>query len=91
MSEHLFRFLLSELQMVRVCCRKCRAITELPITELAAKFPEEKCRFCAAEFDLTANNLPILKGFQEAVAQLMTMQKAVEIEFTVPAKEAAKG
>jgi hypothetical protein len=86
MSETLFKFLLSELDTVRVRCMACNRVAEVHVDDLAA-FPDGNCRFCAAPL------LPPVSSGQGALYALLTMiqkfklrAKQVEVEFVLPAR-----
>lgn len=81
MSRKLFAFLLSELKTVRIICKNCNVITELPIADLADKFKAPKCPSCknsiASEnenpFVLLARSLAWFAG-----------ENRVDVEFIIP-------
>jgi hypothetical protein len=44
MGRKLLAFLLSELAIVRIICKMCNGVTELPIAELPKRFSGGECR-----------------------------------------------
>jgi predicted Zn finger-like uncharacterized protein len=86
MSEKLFRFLLSELETVRVKCLQCQTVFEVRTDQIAATFPESKCPVCRKMLGA----IPSVSGFthlSEAIRQFKADAASVQIEFTIPEKD----
>jgi hypothetical protein len=79
-SRHLLAILLSELKTVRVKCKKCGAIAELPLDKLGDVLNEGQCRFCKEGLhDVGARPLAdLVKAIGEAA------RVRAEIEFVIP-------
>lgn len=91
MSEHLLKVLLSELSTVRVVCKKCGAVFEMPLDRLAAAFRKtaQCCPFCGAGFHLfnpQGHAADVLGPFAQALADLQQAQNC-DVEFVLPQKE----
>jgi hypothetical protein len=75
MSEKLLKFLLSELQTVRIICHaeNCGVVTELPLAILAQRQEkkEPRCPHCNASFDPGKTEKDFLIEFAKAVQQLV--------------------
>jgi hypothetical protein len=89
MSERMFRFLLSELKIIRLVCKSpgCNKVTEVRLEDLAPpgmlrKFI--KCPFCEADYDPLSNGESAIHKFAAAAKLLQSMSKIVEIEFSIP-------
>ena len=80
MSRKLLALLLSEIQVVRVICCKCKTVIELPIGELA-RTGVNACPQCKANFDPSARGENLLQDLALVVQHLQTLQDRVEIEF----------
>ena len=83
MSRKLFAFLLSELNVVRVKCKHCGIVTELPTDEIYAKFQVPTCKYCGTNFaaaDDKRNPFARLQSLVEAYRA----SNDVEIEFILP-------
>lgn len=85
MSEHLFRFLLTELVTVRVVCGHCKAIIEVPTDELDKVFRTGVCHVCTMPLQLPGRNH--LAQLAEAIRWLGTEQDKLKVEFVIPIKE----
>ena len=82
-SEHVFKFLLDELNTVRVVC-KCQAVLEVPLEKLATAFPQSRCHLCGAVYDAVTgvdSNLAQLAG---ALAAVRRAKENFRIEFVLP-------
>src|SRR5437764_12980 len=99
MSDKLLRFfLLSELETVRVVCKKatCGAVIEVPISRLGNFFQGGNCRVCNNSFGVVDSlQRPItginwLETLENVLTALKNASKNVEIEFVLPAKEVCK-
>lgn len=80
MSERLFKFLLSELETVRITCVKeqCGFTIESSVANLP-KVAELICPFCKTAFDPDR----VLSGLM-AVPQLAKLSHRLKIEFVLP-------
>lgn len=85
MSEHIIRFLLSEIKTVRVVCKKCGAVIETPIEKAGdALASGRRCRFCNNDLgDPNHPNSDPLRGLA-AVAESLTSMENVEVHFVFP-------
>ena len=84
MSRKLFAFLLSELNLVRIKCKKCKKTAELTTEQLSSQFQEPSCPFChavIAKGDPT--NSPYAK-LASAIQSLKNVDDLVEVEFILP-------
>lgn len=83
MSEHLLKFLLSELSTVRLVCRAkhCGMVAEMPVEKLAAK-QHGACPFCGQEFGSTA-----LQEFGQQLLRVRELHQrgVVDLQFVLPA------
>lgn len=81
MSEHLLKFLLSELKTVRIHCRAacCGGVAEIPIDRLGQPIG---CPLCRTVW-MDASKQPLLKGLGNAVAALGNASE-VSVEFVLP-------
>ena len=86
MSRKLLAFLLSELNTVRILCRKCSAVAEMPLADLGRQ-PGHACRFCNAPFSLPPKNPGPFAALAQAIGELQKMNSAVDVEFVLPDKE----
>jgi hypothetical protein len=85
MSKKLLAFLLSELTTVRIICRKCSVVTEMPIDILiATKGGATQCPSCKNSF--TFQSVQPIANFASAVAEMRQIGLAVDLEFTVEDK-----
>jgi hypothetical protein len=86
MSETLFKFLLSEVKLVRVTCRhkmddgsECGGVVEVPIEKLAKVI---KCPVCDNHYAHNYSPFAVLgKNLQDAVALEVS---AAKLEFVIP-------
>lgn len=89
MSETLFRFLLSDLEKVRLVCQneRCGAVVEISFDRLAAQF-NEKCPGCERQFfgAFTHDQNP-LRRLAEAIKDIRKHPKDVQIEFAIPVRQ----
>jgi hypothetical protein len=82
MSKHLLSFLLSELTTVRVICKGCGVIVELPIHDLGTRFREAKCPLCNREL-LARDDEDALRNLDNAILAIKKFTDRVEIEFVM--------
>ncbi len=87
MSENLFRFLLSELGMIRVRCLHCKSVVEVATDQLKATFKGDHCPVCRHPLSgATESPFTLL---QEALTNFKANADRVEIEFALPSKDKA--
>lgn len=87
MSEKLLKFLLSELDTVRLVCRHkgCDAIVELPMEALArSSFNAFVCPVCQNGIQPAGQNN--LKALADAWKSLKSMNSFLDVEFVIPSK-----
>ena len=88
MSEKLFRFLLHELGIVRIRCKACEGVVEVPIEKLGTQFKSIQCPLCRADLAWQNASLPPgynpLKELASVAKYFAAVKDRVEIEFTVP-------
>ncbi len=90
MSEHLLKFLLSELDTVRILCGNpnCGAVVEVPLGRLRHTFRTYECPVCRQPFSLAGEEVGhnwLLK-LQEAVEGLRQADR-LKVQFVIPQKE----
>lgn len=89
MSKHLFAFLLTELNIVRIICQNpsCKKIVEMSFDELARK-PIIKCPLCTStEFNPaghTHTDYGPLFDLAKAVVSLKSLHESFDLEFVLP-------
>jgi hypothetical protein len=87
-SRKLLAFLVSELATVRVICQsaRCGAVVEVPVGNLAARYPAPVCPLCQAEFSpwkaQGADN-PLAR-LGTALAAVRDLHEKVQVEFVLP-------
>jgi hypothetical protein len=89
MSEKLFRFLLSELTIIRVCCLNpvCKGVIEIPLDKLRTMFPKCCCPLCRQQFHQPYDDgSHLLEWLGKAIEELKAIKDKVEIEFSLPDK-----
>lgn len=84
MSRKLLAFLLSELQTVRVICKKCEVVTEMTADKASGKFQSGRCPVCEEWF-----YNPGSTGFNPLFELLKMIQETkrittFDVEFTLP-------
>lgn len=87
MSEHVFKFLVSELGVVRVVCKspQCGAVTELPVERITSKLESGQCPVCRVDlFGLGLGVRNPLVQLADAIVHLQRYTKALEVEFVLP-------
>jgi hypothetical protein len=84
MPEKLLKFLLDELQIIRVTCKSpvCGATVETTIKKAQEAFPC-KCPVCGKDYVDGAITSPVSK-LAAVLVQLAAMKKEVRIEFVLP-------
>jgi len=85
MSRHLLTFLLSELQIVRVLCKRkgCGVITELALDALARKHEDGRCRGCGDTLVTGGDDGPFAL-LVRAVRELHDRRDQLDLEFVLP-------
>lgn len=83
MSEHIFRFLLSELTTARIRCKACGVVTELPVTDMGNV---TACPSCRAKMEEPQHHNSIFLGLANAVRDVLNKSATAEIEFVLPEK-----
>ena|ERR1700687_2683704 len=98
MSEKLLRFLLGELETVRIKClgtgrhqsAPCPMIFEIPVEQLGQTFPNNSCPTCGQTFTNPGQGPPnILDPLGKAlgILKMMAEKKMLQIEFVLPDKD----
>ena len=83
MVERLNRVKLEEMQRVRLFCKQCETVTEIPTPELAKYDVVQKCPRCKSTFFPGANpkeDNPLLV-LEKAIALFKNADSKVSIEF----------
>jgi hypothetical protein len=88
MSETVLKFMLDELQAVRLVCQSCKGIVELPVGDLAIRFASRaECPLCRHPFQsVPASGHSYLAAFAWAVEGLNTITSEVQLQFVLPHK-----
>jgi hypothetical protein len=87
MSEHLFRFLLSELTTVRIVCAKCGGVIETSIDKLSKV---KRCPTCPADFRDYTNHMrdddrpSLFADLAETLKKAQSHKGLAEVEFVLP-------
>lgn len=84
MSEKLFKFYLSELNIIRIRCMNtgCGLVSEVPLADLDRFFRSGECPHCRGPVkDGDKNRLVELA---QAVRGLKAIEKTVQVEFVIP-------
>ena len=87
MSRRLLAFLLSDLDTVRILCRRpgCGGVTEMPVANVAARFADPRCPVCQAELlPGNAAGTNALTQLARAVTALQAHADKVGVEFVLP-------
>jgi hypothetical protein len=90
MSEKLFRFLLSEMTTVRICCcqTSCAGVIEMPVEKLYETITDFKCPVCGNAFTNKAQQKQL--GPLESLGHAVRLTKEAinnglfEVEFVLP-------
>jgi hypothetical protein len=86
MSETLFKFLLSEINTVRVCCMGCKAVLEVPAADLTRHLTDRfDCPLCKKKMGAPVGTY--LRDFAIALDGLRSVTGEIELEFALPVKE----
>jgi hypothetical protein len=84
-SRKLFAFLLSELNVVRIKCKKCGRTAEMTCEQIGSSFNDTApCPFCGTKL---ANMLPENNPFgllANAIRSFKEHANVVEVEFVLP-------
>ena len=88
MSEKVWKFLLIELETVRVHCQAtgCGGIIESPVDTVGQKVRGLRCPFCGVDFDPLHSGRNVLDEFALMVRKLKTHDKTFRFEFVLPDK-----
>lgn len=89
MSERLFKFLLSELKLIRIRCKyeSCNAVVELPISDLETMPEIANCPVCKRAilpYPELPKDLVRFSDFARAVRVLGNPKNPADIEFVLP-------
>ena len=86
MSRKLLAFLLSELRTVRIVCKGCAAVLEVPIEKLGNSVATCECKVCGQSFPRLkdAENRGPFWQLGQAIQQFRTHEAVVDIEFILP-------
>lgn len=82
MSEHLLKFLVTELHVLRVHCKMCGIIVEAPVEKVARVFVTGDCPHCKASLTDKPEHF---KQLAHAIAALKLNGDQVKVEFVLPA------
>ena len=74
----------SELTKVRITCKECQVITEIPLDQMTKVFRSGKCPCC--ERPLTEHE-QTLREFALGVRMMIDIKDRVGLEFVLPAPE----
>jgi hypothetical protein len=94
MSEHLLKFLLTELSIVRVVCAKpgCGGVVEVLLEQLGKVI---ECPVCQADLRDHHAHMPedkkpgVFAALAEALRMAQSLQGQARVEFVLPAKQNA--
>ena len=83
MSEKITRYLLSEIKTIRVVCKKCGGVVEMPILSASdALTSQMTCRFCNADFErLDLSKYDPFKNLEIIAEAFAKMEKVIEVQF----------
>jgi hypothetical protein len=90
MSRRLLVFLLSELATVRIICKNCHAIFELPIEKLGMRLQSPTCKVCNHDLLPPFADENAFGLLARAVSKLKDQAATVEVEFVLPDVEGEK-
>lgn len=90
MSEHLLKFLLTELKIIRVRCNRCHAVIEIQSQVLAQTFERNVCPACQRMF--SPIRLPggdvhpkeLFAALQRAIDLSAQFYDEIAVEFVLP-------
>jgi len=88
LSEKLFKFLLSELSIIRVECQKCKGVAEVALSGLTKAIKEEAnqnclCPFCGHDFYRVDLKCGPLHELVHAINTLAGYTGQVQIQFVL--------
>ncbi len=90
MSETFLKFLVAELETLRITCKKCRskATIELPVCKIDRLYAEWECPICKESFtksdvELEAKGRNYLVDLARAIAGIKEASDRVEIAFII--------
>jgi hypothetical protein len=69
--------------MLRVICKECGGVVELPVEKLPFFFENPKCRFCPQDFAGGSHDNPF-KDLQKVVSTFKSPHFRAEVEFVFP-------
>lgn len=85
MSRKLLAFLLSELNLVRVSCPKCEAVTELAVEKLSHQLTDPRCPVCREAWaEFVGAEGSYLTRLGKAIADFQKVNGAKHVEFVLP-------
>lgn len=86
MSETLLKFMLDELQIVRVICRKpgCGAILESKMSDLARFFAGGRCTVCGEYLHLPNDKTNQLAALARVMGSIAASKDLFQVEFVLP-------
>jgi hypothetical protein len=93
MSETTLKFLIQELETVRIICKneKCGAITEVKVKNIDRTFADYKCPACHSTFFVknSRSEKPddFLEKLREALIGLSCKENCFAVEFVIPVKD----
>ena len=86
MSEHLIRFHLGELTLVRLVCQACKGVVEVSMPDLARTFTDARCPLCTARYAAPGDPNNPFVALSKAAATLALVGDRVRVEFVLPQK-----
>ena len=78
------RIRLDELKTVRVKCKRCKVVFEVPTGDVKGLFSNGQCQ-CGAVVDSHGHNP--LERLVDTLLSVAELRKVLEIEFVVPARD----
>jgi len=88
MSERVFKFLVAELEKVRVACHHCGGVAELTLDQLRVRLEQGDCRFCGQPLGVKYNGENQLAKLADVLQRLQDLGKhptgSAAIEFVLP-------
>lgn len=89
MSKTLLEIFLSELATLRVQCRSCGVIYEVPLAEVATKLGGTSCKACDADLGIWDSHAgkTALGKLAAVVRDLTAESSRVSVSFVVPEKK----
>lgn len=88
MSETFIRILLAELNIIRIKCESCHAVSEMDVTKLGPRFANGQCPHCNSSwFDPQHHGTTAFGQLAKGLMMLEQMTDRVSIEFVIPDPE----